>query len=150
MKVVVSDTSPLIVLSNIGEIEILKKLFRKIIIPKAVYEEFGKYYDWIEIMEVKNKVAVKILNKSLHKGESEAIILSIELNADLLIVDDKDARKVASDLGLNIIGTVGILLLAKKKGYYKEIKPIIDKLLEKGFRLSKDVVEYVLKEADEL
>jgi len=71
---------------------------------------------------VQNRIVVDLLRERLHKGEAEAIALAIELNADLVIIDDKSARNTASSLGLKVIGTVGLILLEEKRGYYKEIK----------------------------
>lgn len=149
--VVVSNTSPLIVLSNTGELDLLRFLFGRIAIPRGVAEEFGEQLpEWIEVKDVQNQVVVSLLREKLHKGESEAIALAVELNAELVIIDDKTARNTASYLGLNVIGTAGLILLGKKKGYYKEIKPVVDNLTKKGFRLSNDVMEQILKEAGEL
>ncbi len=148
---VVSNTSPLIVLSNTGELDLLRFLFGRIAIPRGVAEEFGEQLpEWIEVKDVQNQVVVSLLREKLHKGESEAIALAVELNAELVIIDDKTARNTASYLGLNVIGTAGLILLGKKKGYYKEIKPVVDNLTKKGFRLSNDVMEQILKEAGEL
>lgn len=149
--IVVSNTSPLIVLSNIGEFEILHRLFNKIIIPEGVAEEFGDSVpEWIEIRGVKNRILVDLLREKLHRGEAETIALAIELDADLVIIDDKAARNTAQSLGLRVTGTVGLILLAKRRGYYDEIKPVIEKLVKKGFRLSKEIIENILREAGEL
>lgn len=87
--VVVSNTSPLIVLSNIGEFELLHFLFGRVTIPKSVAEEFGDPIpEWIEVREVKNKILLNLLRERLHKGEAEAIALAIELEAELVIIDD--------------------------------------------------------------
>jgi len=102
------------------------------------------------IKDVQSKVVVSLLQEKLHRGESEAIALAIELNADLVIIDDKVARNIASSLGLKVIGTVGLILLGKKRGHYREIGPVIEDLIKRGFRLSKDVAEQILKEAGEL
>ncbi|ALM76368.1 DUF3368 domain-containing protein [Thermococcus barophilus] len=149
--VVVSNTSPLIVLSNMGQLDLLKFLFGRIIVPRGVAEEFGEPLpEWVEVKDVQNRIVVKLLQEKLHKGESEAIALAIELNADLVIIDDKAARNTASSLGLKVIGTAGLILLGKKKGYYREIGPVIESLMGRGFRLSRDVVEQILREAGEL
>ncbi|AKG90784.1 putative nucleic acid-binding protein, contains PIN domain [Geoglobus ahangari] len=149
--IVVSNTSPLVVLSNIGELDLLKFLFERIIIPRGVAEEFGEVTpEWIEVRDVQNRIVVDLLKEKLHTGEAEAIALAVELKADLMIIDDKSARNTASSLGLRVIGTVGLILLGKKRGYYAEIKPVVNNLLKKGFRLSKEVVEQILKDAGEL
>jgi len=91
--IVVSNTSPLIALSNIGELDLLRFLFERIIIPRGVAEEFGETLpDWIEVRDVQNRIVVDLMRERLHKGEAEAIALAIELNADLVIIDDKSAR----------------------------------------------------------
>ncbi|MFO7966314.1 MAG: DUF3368 domain-containing protein [Archaeoglobaceae archaeon] len=149
--IAVSNTSPLIALSNIKELGLFNFLFEKVIIPVAVSEEFAeKLPEWLEVKEVQNEFSVDLLREKLQKGESEAIALAHELKSDLVIIDDKQARRLASYLGLNVVGTVGLIFLAKKKGYYKEIGWVIEKLVEKGFRLDKQLVDRVLKEAGEL
>jgi len=92
--IVVPNTSPLIALSNIGELDLLRFLFERIIIPRGVAEEFGETLpDWIEVRDVQNRIVVDLMRERLHKGEAEAIALAIELNADLVIIDDKSARE---------------------------------------------------------
>ncbi len=81
-------------------------------------------------------------------GEAASIILAVEEDAGLIILDDKDARKIAEKLGLKVMGTAGILLLAKKKGIIEEIKPILEEM--SGFYLSDSIIKIVLREAGEL
>ena len=83
-------------------------------------------------------------------GEAASIILAVEEDAGLIILDDKDARKIAEKLGLKIMGTAGILLLAKKKGIIEEIKPILEEMRTSGFYLSDSIIKIVLREAGEL
>ena len=82
-------------------------------------------------------------------GESEAISLSLELNADLLIIDDLAARKVAHELEIMVTGVIEILLLAKKMGHVQEIKYFLDEMIEHDFRISKIIYEEALKIAKE-
>ena len=83
-------------------------------------------------------------------GEAASIILAVEEDAGLIILDDKDARKIAEKLGLKVMGTAGILLLAKKKGIIEEIKPILEEMRTSGFYLSDSIIRIVLREAGEL
>ncbi|AJC71341.1 hypothetical protein X802_03565 [Thermococcus guaymasensis DSM 11113] len=148
---VVSNTSPLIGLSNIGKLGILHEVFGKVFITPAVRREFGEELPkWIEVTPPENRPLVSALSKLLGAGESEAIALAIDLGADFLILDDLKARKIARELGINVIGTAGVLLLAKKRGIVDEIKPLLTLLVEKGFRISDDVIRVILKAAGEL
>ncbi|MFA4646625.1 DUF3368 domain-containing protein [Pyrococcus kukulkanii] len=148
--IVVSNTSPLIGLSNIRHLDILRKLFEEIIIPPAVAEEFGeKLPSWVIVRPVSDEKFVKVLSYSLGKGEAEAIALALELNADIIILDDLKARKFAEDLGLNIIGTAGVILLAKKRGIIKQVFPVLKELREKGFWISDAIIRRIMKSAGE-
>ncbi len=148
---VVSNTSPLIGLSNIGKLKILHDVFGEVVVPPAVGREFGEELPgWITVKAPKNRPLVQALLESLGDGESEAIALAIELNADFLILDDLKARKIARKLGLRVIGTAGLLLLAKKRGVIKEVKPLLMELVEKGFRISNEVIEIILQSAGEM
>ncbi len=139
MKKVISNASPLIALSNIEQLELLNKLFKKIIIPEAVYKEVveeGKgrpgatevkkaINKWIKVKEVKNLKEVNALRAILDYGEAEVIVLAQEIKADLLILDNKEPRIFATHLGFKLIGTIGVLILElREKGFY-----ISDKLL---------------------
>ncbi|MDK2914804.1 MAG: hypothetical protein PWQ79_1719 [Thermococcaceae archaeon] len=147
---VVSNTSPLIGLSNIGRLELLKKVFDEVFIPPAVAKEFGEPLpDWIHIKEPKDRPLVKTLMKLLGAGESEAIALAIEMRADFLILDDLKARKISRDMGVRIIGTGGVILLAKKRKVIGSVKPLLEELSMKGFRLSDEVIRILLEAAGE-
>ena len=152
--VTVSNSTPLIALSKIGEIELLRDYFGKISIPNAVYDEvvvnggllYGaedvKKADWIFVEEVENKLAVESLSMYLGAGESEAIVLAKEKEC-LLVIDDGDGRKAAKNMNINITGTVGILLKAGKDGKI-DLQETLDELNSYGFRLSESVRDFVL------
>lgn len=124
--IIVSDTSPITSLSAIGKLNLLQQIYGTIIIPQAVYEEMAEVgypvpganevttLSWIETRQVKNQILVAQLQSELDRGESEAIALAIELNSDLLIIDENPGRSVANRLGINFIGILGILLIAKQ------------------------------------
>lgn len=148
--IVVSNTSPLIGLSNIGKLGIFHELFGEVLVPPAVAGEFGESLpEWIAVKHPKDEPLVSALSKLLGDGESEAIALAIELNADFLILDDLKARKIAKDMGIKVIGTAGVLLLAKKRGIVNDVKPLLMGLVDRGFRISNDVIEVILKAAGE-
>lgn len=149
---IISNSSCLIILDKLGSLNFLQKLYSKNTIPKAVKEEVFKSKpvpDWIDVVEITQPAAYRILEKNLGHGESEAITLSIELNADLFIVDDSAARKMAQKMGIKITGVIGVLLEAKKAGFIKELKPLLEFMIGEGFRVSKLVYEEALKLAGE-
>ena len=135
-EIAVSNSSCLIALERIDKMGILIKSFDHVIIPYAVQEEFDKKIDMISVQKVKNKAVVASLNTQIGKGESEAIALAMEMKNSFLILDDKKARRIAKQLGLKIIGTIGLLLRAKKKNEITSIKPIIEDFQKVGFRIS--------------
>ncbi len=160
-RVVISDSSLLIHLSQIGCLNILKELFGKILIPPAVYREVVidglerpgsrevKEASWIKVVEVRNVHLKRILQLSLDEGEAETIVLALEINADRVLLDDREARLQAKRLGLRVTGTLGVLLRAKKLGLVGGLKEELNKLREFGFRISKDLEEDILKAAGE-
>ena len=145
MRVVVG-TSVLIALSRIGKLDLLRNLYTLVLAPRAVAEEYGEPLpEWIKVLDVKNKQLVRALLEYLHRGEAEAITLAIEAEANIVILDDKKARSIARRLGLKIIGTVGILVLAKKQKLLDDIEAEINRLLQKSFYLSQDVTTKALE-----
>jgi len=155
MKVVL-DSSCIIILSQIEKMDILEMLFSEIFVPEAVFKEFmvkasgtedeRKFREIIKIAKVKDFLAVMTLQTDLGKGESECIVLAKEINADFIVLDDKDARKIAEFLGLNVIGTLGILVMAHKKGVIQNVKSVIDRMREENFWMDNKVYERVFKE----
>ncbi len=126
MPNVVSNTTPIISLLKLNRLELLQQLYQEIYIPLAVYNEIeaGKvkgYYqdlvevDWINICRVQDDQAVKYF-LDLDAGESEAIILATEMNADLIILNETLGRFHAKHADLKVTGTIGVLIKAKAKG----------------------------------
>lgn len=149
---IVCNSSILIALNSIGHLDILKDLFKEILIPKAVRKEvFGKRKlpVFIKCIEISEPIALKVLEGNLELGESEAILLYEEINANLLIIDDLEGRRVAERLGLNITGTLGVLLLAKKGRLIDAIRPLLDGIVGHGFRVAEELYEDVLTIAGE-
>jgi len=157
---VVSNSSVIIALARICRLDLLGRLFRRILVPEAVWREVtveGKPGSekvrgtrFIHVERVRNERLASLLKEFVDEGESEAIMLALEVNADILLVDDRDARDLAKKLGLQVMGTLGVLALAKYRGLVQEVKPIIDELIESGFWISKRILEGFLKELGEL
>jgi predicted nucleic acid-binding protein len=157
--IIIADSSPLIALSTINSLNLLDKLFDKIYVPEAVFTEViqdNKPYSGILLnylydkrKSVINKLAVELLLNDLGFGESESIILALETKSDYILIDDLKARKFANLNGLNVIGTMGILLLSKKMGYISAIKPLISQLVSNDIRISSRIIDITLKAADE-
>ncbi len=145
---IIANSTPLIALSKIGLFNLLEEYFGEVAIPNEVYEEvvtrggdlFGarevSISKWIRVIEVDNKLAVDSLSVHLGKGEAEAIILAKEKNT-LLIIDDKDGRTMAANLGVTVTGTIGLLNLAAEDGRIN-LRKSLDELIASGFRLSKN------------
>ncbi len=149
---VVSNSSTLIALSQIGQIELLRCLFDRILIPPAVVIETAptvELPEWIEPRSLGQPLSAFVLRASLGAGEREAISLALEIDASWLILDDKTARRIAQDLGLSVIGTLGLLIGSKRRGLLKTIRPWIDALVKHDFRVSSELYEIVLRDAGE-
>ena len=157
--IVVSNSSPIISLSSVGRIDLLEKLFSEIHIPSHVYTEIkakNKYghgevdSPFIKVTEIKNKNSSLILETEIDRGEAEAIELSLEIKSELLILDDRLGLKIAKNLNIESIGTLGILLLAKEKGYIKNVKDLLDEMIAKGRWYSPKVRNYFLSQIGEI
>ncbi len=148
--IVITDTSCLIALSKIEALEILDKLYKRIIISKEIAEEFGEPLpSWLEILEVSNKNYQKILENSLDKGEASAIALAFEQDNVLLVLDDLKARKEAQKLGFKITGTLGILFSAKENNVIESLKFYLDKLQASDFRIADNIIAELLQKSNE-
>lgn len=156
--IIVSNSSPLIALSRIGKLNILKSLYKKLLIPQAVAEEISSdltkkinlnTLSWIKIKSLNQPLSVAILSVSLGRGESETMALVLELKADLVILDELAARNTAESLNLKFTGTLGIILKAKKKNLISSVRKTIDNLIKHGFRVSSQLYSDILELAGE-
>lgn len=157
---VISDSTPIISLAKISQLDLLQKLFKKVFIPRAVWNELtsNEFYadeivqiksaNFIIVHDVCDKNSVKILNEivGLDIGESEAISLAICSSADVLLIDEHKGRQVASQLNLNIVGTVGILLQAFDENFLsrQDILLCIDILRNSSVRISEKLFNLML------
>lgn len=149
-KAIISDTSCLILLEKIDELELLNKLFGTIITTTEVANEFGSPLpEWFEIRNPVDKNYQAIIEASIDKGEASAIALAIELDDSLLIIDDLKGRKFAQKLGLTIVGTVGIIVDSKLSGIIPSVKPLLKKIKKTNFRITEKLEELILNKAGE-
>ena len=159
MHKIVSNTTPIISLLKLNQLELLQKIYTEIYIPTAVYKEIeaGKakgYYkdlseiDWINIIEIQDKQAVKYF-LDLDAGEAEAIVLATELNADLIILDEKLGRFHAKHADLKVTGTIGILIKAKSEGLIEKLEPLLNELTNKEVWISEKLKSEILKKVGE-
>jgi predicted nucleic acid-binding protein len=149
-KAIISDTSCLILLDKIDELEILHKLYGTIITTEEVAIEFGlPLPSWIEIKQPADKNYQSIIEASIDKGEASAIALAVEYIDCLLIIDDLKGRKFAHQLGLTVIGTFGVILDAKLTGIIPSVKPVLAKIKQTNFRISEIMETWILTRAGE-
>jgi len=145
-KIIISDTSCLIALSNIGMLHIIKDLYEEIIITSEVKAEFGEILpDWIILMQVRDKLKQADIEKRLDKGEASSIALALEIPNSMLIIDEIKGRNIAKSVNIEIIGTIGILLLASNKGLINDVISVILKLTNNGFRLSDKLLDKIIE-----
>lgn len=150
---VISNASPLIALHQIEQFHILPDLFDTILIPSAVAAEtttIKPFPQWIQMASLTQSIAPMILRASLGDGESEAISLALETDCQLLILDDRPARRLAQTIGIPIIGTLGVLVAAKRRSLVPAIKPSLHRLKQVNFHISDALYEFVLRAAEEL
>ena len=157
MRKVIVNSTPLIALAGIGCLDVLQKLYGKITIPRAVYTEINAKpdsecvkqlklnADWILIDDISNVEAKSYYKTQLHDGEVEVMILAKESSADLVIIDDNNAKKHAQYLGLSVTGTLGLLMKAKSVGYISELKPLLQKLVDNRIYISQALIDKCLR-----
>ena len=150
---VVSNSSPLIALEQIGQLELLRSLFTEIVIPDQVAVETVASVQprsWIRKQSLLLPLLPEVQRPTLGPGERAAICLAIEVKADAIFLDDDPARKLATELALRVIGTAGVLILAKERKLIPAIRPCLDALIENRFFLSRTLFELILKRVGEL
>ena len=156
---IVADSSVLIVLSNLDRLHWLHERFPAgLIVPPAVWREVVdqggnrpgavmiRAAKWIAVQPVSDGDYVRLLNATLGEGESEAIALAVERKASVLLLDDKAARRAASQLKLPVLGSIGIILWAYQTGRLVTLKEEIERMQNRGgFRLADNVIAALLQ-----
>jgi predicted nucleic acid-binding protein len=163
MKVVVSDTSCISNLIVIEHLSLLQSIYHQIIVPPKVHEEvsvlkkFGynissyENASWINLITPEDAFLIPIRKYNLDEGETEAIALAQQINADVLLLDELAGRKVANQLGIETTGLLGVIAKAKREKLISSAKDIFDLLLTKArFRVSAELYTKVLTELNEI
>lgn len=152
MKVVVADTRALISLGIVNKLDLITAVFNEFYLPNAVWEELVKYsnpnFDESTLTLLKPRVkfisSINYLSSIMDYGESESVILYNEIEADYLLIDDQKARQIAESLGIKCIGSIGLLIQAKKTGKLKRLKPIFDLWISNERYFSKKLLNKIL------
>jgi predicted nucleic acid-binding protein len=156
--IAVTDTSPICYLILISEVELLPKLFNQVLAPHAVIAELlhadapeavrawaSNLPSWIAVREIPAGSAAGM--EKLQSGEQGAILLAQAMQAEIVLIDEKSARRVAADRGLRVTGTLGLLGEAASRGLL-ELAPAIDRLSKTSFRYSPALLKSVLDRFD--
>jgi predicted nucleic acid-binding protein len=153
---VVADTTPLITLAGVGEIRLLPLLFGEIHIPEQVWDEYEKFRPQQQLPDLsamawlqRHLVISDQQFTMLDDGEAAALTLVQMLHAQLLLVDEQKARKVAAQANMQIVGTLGLLLRAKQEGHLAAIRPITDQFLRLKRYYTPVLIAQVLQAAGE-
>lgn len=160
--IVVADAGPIIHLSLIGQLDLIPALFGRVVVPRQVYEEVVQTASempgseelrnaiWADVYESDIRPEIsRLLEIHLDSGEAAAIALALDLGADLVLSDDRQARLAAERLAFRVQGTLGILLQAHRQGQISELASLLVELRSKGVWLSDKLIERVLREAGE-
>jgi len=166
MNTTVSNSSPLIALSMIGQLDLIFEIFHKVYVPEAVYHEvassesknnYGRSeclqavkHNKLSIYQVTNQMLVDQLYGKMHRGELEVIVAARELSVEFVLIDERTARQFAEMNLLTPIGTIGLLVVAKQRKIIKNVKVYLDNLMSKGFRIKKEMYLDILRDLGEI
>ena len=161
---IVSNTSPILNLALTGHLSLLHEQFGEVAIPAAVLDELRVEEDlpgsqvvkeavaagWIRVTDVKDRALVQVLQRELDKGESEAIALALQVQAEWTLLDEREGRKVAKSLGLKVTGVLGVLLRAWHEGKLPVLREALDELRERaGFYIGPELYHDLIRESGE-
>jgi predicted nucleic acid-binding protein len=161
VRTVVINTAPIISLSLVSRLHLLRDLYQTVLIPPAVRAEAMRggaraigvaelqQADWIQTVPLQDPRRADLLS-DLDRGEAEVLALAQESHADLVVIDERLARRHAQRLGIALTGTLGVLLRAKKHGLISEVRPLVEQIHQGGIRLSRLLIEETLRLAGEL
>ncbi|RMH18613.1 MAG: DUF3368 domain-containing protein [Acidobacteria bacterium] len=159
-RTVISNTSPILYLHQVGHLDLLRRLYARILVPSSVRDELRAGAErrvdvpelsglaWIEVRKLPSEPLPPAVEK-LGAGEAGAIYLGLRHQPCLLLLDDLPARRIASELGLTRTGTLGILIKAKQRGLIAAVAPVLKELATTTMWLGEDLIAAVLAEAGE-
>jgi len=155
-RLLIADAGPLIMLASIERFDLLHKLAKDVVVPKRVYEEVIAgaprpgareiEASWIRVLDAR-QATTDAFALLVDQGEAEALALAQEYPTSLLVIDDLRARRVATELGMRFMGTLGILNLAKNAGLLSSLGAEIDKLRRAGFYIAEALANEFLRRA---
>lgn len=160
-QIIIADSSPLISLAIIEQLELLPRLYQRVLLPPAVWNEVTvqglglpgaeavSQVKWLEI-EAPLPMLLEPLSILVDPGEAEAIALAKSTPNPIVLLDDAQARRIAERLGIPRIGTLGILRRAKKAGLIAEMKGYIEQLRNNGIYIRSSIIEAVLRDVGEI
>jgi uncharacterized protein len=149
---IASNSSPLIALGQIGRLDLLPALFGSVLVPQAVIDETRASVGsrpWLRQTRLTQPIPESIALARLDRGEQEALALAIERDHLPIILDDLDARRVAERLHLPMTGTLGVLVVAKRRGLLRSLRTEIEALQSVRFFIGERIIERVLSDAGE-
>lgn len=160
---IVADAGPLIALARVRQLDLLRRLYRQVLIPPAVLHELAPGSGrpgaavledalgsgWLAEQSATHTNAVSELGPLLDRGEADAIALAMQADAQFLLIDDAKGRRAARQRGIPVVGVAGMLIVAKTQGEIHMVKPILNNLTNIGYRLSAQLVTQVLAKANE-
>ncbi len=140
---------------SVGQVELLQRLFREVLIPPAVRAELLQYHtalpEFVRVQAVQDATYLARLLGRLDQGEAEAIVLAREAHADYLLMDEITGRRIALQEGLRVVGLVGVIQEAKRQGMIESVGKLLAALEEQaGFYLSVELKAQALRESGEL
>lgn len=155
----VTNAGPLIALARIEQLALLPALYETVVMPPAVRDEvLGenragrdvlREAAWLRTRPVSDRTAVALLRERLDAGESEALVLALQIEAEVVLMDEARGRRIAAARDLPLTGTLGTLLLAKERGLISQVAPHLTRLVENGFHVSDALHAHVLQRAGE-
>jgi predicted nucleic acid-binding protein len=150
MPKAITNTSPLLYLYRIGKIGVFPQIFEEVLVAPAVVAEFAEgrakgydvptpqSYGWLQIMSPQFTPS-EWLASDLGKGELETMSLALEHPGRVVVLDDALARRIAQAAGLEVWGTLRVLLEAKHQGLIPQMAPVVDALRKSGMWISEEI-----------
>lgn len=151
-EIVVSNSSPLIALHQIRQLELLQILYGQVFVPPAVVGETAPQFakpSWLVETPIASAMIPRITARSIGAGETEALALALEMDADLAILDERAGRNLAQSLGIHVTGALGILIFAKQQGLLTAVRPLVEALQANDFYISSPLFDEVMLIAGE-